>query len=154
MGPAPVENGQISPGMMDLLAYSEGLLWNNINYYFKNSVYCTVFSKQETSIPFPTSAKSQCAQCYSGHKRQILPDQPTGSMAAEPVTDAHLCCVKSTKLTHTDSSNCSSVSSQWVYVCVRAQFGIRIQGFFVVVNPCGDFLLICHKNTCTCLFGS
>lgn len=119
---------------------------------FKNSFYCTLFSKKEASIP---SAKSQCVQFYSGHKHQILPDQPTGSMAAEPLTDGHLCCVKSTKFTHTDSSNCSIVSSLWVCVFVCMQFGIRIQGFFVaVVKPCGDFLLIYCKNTCSCLFGS
>ncbi len=39
-----------------------------------------------------------------------------------------ICVVKSTKLTHTDSSNCSSVSSQWVYV-----FGIGIQGFLLLL---------------------
>ncbi len=44
-----------------------------------------------------------------------------------------ICVVKSTKLTHTDSSNCSSVSSQWVYVCARAQFGIGIQGFLLLL---------------------
>ncbi len=39
-----------------------------------------------------------------------------------------ICVVKSTKWTHTDSSNCSSVSSQWVYV-----FGIGIQGFLLLL---------------------
>lgn len=47
-----------------------------------------------------------------------------------------ICGVKSTKLTHTDSSNCSSA-------CVCAQFGIKVQIlFFIFLMPCGDFLLI------------